>query len=761
MAGHSDGERDTTHFRAIGGESESVYEAIFREVEDAVFFLDVERADDDYTFTYRRNNASHQQRTGLSEDEFRGQTPRELLGDEQGREVAANYRRCVEQRDTIEYEETLTYPGGTSHWQTKLTPLTENGEVTQIVGVARDITEQQERERERRRKNRRFETVLETMSAAVFLKDVDGQYPLMNQACRELFDIDGDDEITGLTDQDLFPPERVQSAQADDRRIIEAEEPIEIEETVPTARGKTVRVTRKSPVYDEEGTVEAICGVSTDITAQKERERELERTQTRLETLNERFELAIDGANLGVWDWDMQTDDVEFNDNWATMLGYEPGEISSRLEEWERRVHPDDVEPVEEALEEHIAGETDYYDTEHRMRTADGDWKWIRDVGKVFERDEDGNPIRAVGIHIDVDERKRAQRALREERDMFAQGPAVLFKWKHEDHWPVEYVSENVEAVLGYTPETLESGELTFAEIVHEDDLERVRRDVETQTDSGAERFSHEPYRVLTADGDVRWVLDNSKNVRDGAEVTHRLGYLVDVTERKEYEQTLERQRNSLEVLNQIVRHDVRNDLQVMLSYGGLLEDHVSDDQEGADHLRQVLEAARNAVDITKTAGDVTEVLLRSEPDRTPVSVRQALQEQVEDIRASHESAIVSVDGTIPAVEVLADDMLESVFRNLLNNAITHNDKEIPEIDVSGTADDETVTVRVADNGPGIPDNQQERIFEKGEKALDSDGTGLGLYLVRTLTDRYGGDISVEENEPDGSVFVVELPRSN
>jgi len=609
-------------FPTDGSESDNVYEAIFREMEDAVFLIDVRRTDDGYEFVFRRNNASHQRRTGLSEDELRGQTPRELLGDEQGAVVAANYRDCVEQRETIEYEETLDLPGGTSHWQTKLTPVVEDGEMNQIVGVARDITGQKHQEEELQRVYRRFETVMETMSAAVFLKDTDGRYLMMNQACRELFNVE-DEEIVGLTDHDITPPEVAERARADDRQVAESGEMIEIEETVPTASGNTTRITRKSPVYDDDGEVSAVCGVSTDITGQKRRERELQR-------LKERLELAVEGANLGIWDWDMHTDEVEFNDQWARMLGHSPDEIEPALDAWEQRVHPDDLDRVKAALRAHIEGETDRYDTEHRMRTADGEWKWIRDIGEIVERNADGEPVRAVGIHLDIDERK-------------------------------------------------------------------------------------------------------------------------------DYERTLERQRDNLEVLNQVVRHDVRNALQLVLAYGDMLEGSV--EEEGEAYLRQILEAGREAVDITQTAGDVTKVLLRSETDRTPVPVRPVLEGQIDDVRANHERAIVAVDGPIPHVEVFADDMLESVFRNLLNNAIVHNDTELPEVTVSVAVDDDVVRFRIADNGPGIRDEHKELIFEEGEKGLDSDGTGLGLYLVQTLVERYGGDVWVEDNEPEGSVFVVELHR--
>lgn len=622
MREDSDAKTDSEGLQPIEDEPGAVYEAIVREMEDAVFLIDVEREGDGYVFTFRRNNASHRRRSGLSEDELRGQTPRELLGDDQGAAVAANYRRCVERNETIEYEERLDLPGGTSHWQTKLTPITDRGEVIRIVGVARDISEQKEKEEELERVYRRFETVHRTMSAAVFLKDSDSRYLMMNEACRELFDAK-DQDVVGLTDDDILPPDVAEKARADDRRVLDDGETIEIEETIPTKTGNTVRLTRKSPVYGDDGSIEGLCGVSTDITEQKQREQELQR-------LKERLELAVEGANLGIWDWDMVTDEVEFNEQWAQMLGHSIDEIESHLHEWERRVHDGDIDRVEKALTAHIDGETALYDTEHRVRTADGDWNWIRDVGKIIEHDENGEPVRAVGIHLDVDERKK-------------------------------------------------------------------------------------------------------------------------------YERTLKRQRDNLEVLNQVVRHDVRNALQPVIAYAGVLREYVDDD-DGDEIRRKILEAGREAVDITQTAGEVTKVLLRSETDRTPIAVRPILEAEVDGMRSSHDRAIIAVEKRLPDAEALADDMLESVFRNLLNNAIVHNDKQLPKVEVSATADDGVVRIRVADNGPGIPDDRKEQIFDEGERSLDSEGTGLGLYLVRTLVDRYGGDVWVEDNDPEGSVFVVELP---
>jgi len=173
------------------------------------------------------------------------------------------------------------------------------------------------------------------------------------------------------------------------------------------------------------------------------------------------------------------------------------------------------------------------------------------------------------------------------------------------------------------------------------------------------------------------------------------------------------------------------------------------------------LNAAREAVDITTSAREVTELLLQAETERTPTNLRHVLQHRIDDAQAGDHNALITTVGGVSNASVLADDMLGSVFRNLLQNAILHNDADVPEIRVSTTGSEDRVRVFIADNGPGIPDERKEEIFDEGERGIDSEGTGLGLYLVRTLVNRYEGNVWVEDNERGGATFVVELPRAD
>ena len=218
----------------------------------------------------------------------------------------------------------------------------------------------------------------------------------------------------------------------------------------------------------------------------------------------------------------------------------------------------------------------------------------------------------------------------------------------------------------------------------------------------------------------------------------------------------LAEQRDDLRLLNQVMRHDIRNDLQLIGAYAELLEDHV--DEEGEEYLEIIKESTESATDLTTTARDLARVMLDVDCEVRSVSLEGVLAQQVEELRSGHPGAVVAIEGSIPDVEVAGNDMLGSVFRNLLSNAIQHSDETPPEVTVSAAERDETVEVRVADNGPGVPDAQKDEIFGRGEKGLESSGAGIGLYLVQSLLDTYGGDVFVEDNGPEGAVFVVELP---
>ncbi|MCC9000353.1 MAG: PAS domain-containing protein, partial [Candidatus Contendobacter sp.] len=153
--------------------------------------------------------------------------------------------------------------------------------------------------------------------------------------------------------------------------------------------------------------------------AQAELERRVEARTAELALANralqqseERLRLVIEATSDGVWDWDLQTDEMFFSDRWYTMLDYAPGEFAAGYASWRDRVHPDDLTPTEATIQANLDGRLSEFSIEYRMRAKSGDWKWINSRGKVIERDAAGNPLRIVGTNVDITARKWTEKAL-------------------------------------------------------------------------------------------------------------------------------------------------------------------------------------------------------------------------------------------------------------------------------------------------------------------------------------------------------------
>ncbi len=152
-------------------------------------------------------------------------------------------------------------------------------------------------------------------------------------------------------------------------------------------------------------------GVSRDITNRKEAEDKLQKNK-------ERLQFVIEATELGMWDWNVQSGEVVFNDRWAEIIGYDMEELKPlSVDTWMKFTRPQDLALSLEVLEKHFIGETEYYDCEIRMKHKDGHWVWVHDKGKVVSWNGEGLPLRMTGTHEDITERKHIEEKLAEYRE--------------------------------------------------------------------------------------------------------------------------------------------------------------------------------------------------------------------------------------------------------------------------------------------------------------------------------------------------------
>ncbi len=172
---------------------------------------------------------------------------------------------------------------------------------------------------------------------------------------------------------------------------------------------------------DAQGQVVRMVGVQTDITARKQIEKALRESE-------ERLQLMFDATQDGFWDWDMEAGTSVRSQGYAAMLGYTLEQLDAESPRWHPRIHPDDYAQANQAFDDHLAGLTPIYTTEHRQRTRTGEWLWVLDRGKVIKRDATGKPLRTVGVQSDITARKHAEEVLRQQTQELAIANAELAK---------------------------------------------------------------------------------------------------------------------------------------------------------------------------------------------------------------------------------------------------------------------------------------------------------------------------------------------
>ena len=301
------------------------------------------------------------------------------------------------------------------------------------------------------------------------------------------------------------------------------------------------------------------------------------------------------------------------------------------------------------------------------------------------------------------------------------------------------------EEALGRTPSILKSGE--HDEAFYQDLWETITAGevwhgvITNETEAGERYVINQTIAPITGpDGEVeRFIAVNHE-----------------ITELKELEQSLRERSEQLGILNRVLRHDIRNDMTVVLGWLEYVADQT--DRDLTSEFDRIQSSADHVVELTTAAGDIVETISSDEePELEPIGLTQILLEEGEKRRETFQDATIELPESPPKVTVAANELLSSVFRNLINNAVQHNDSDEPVVSITMRETDDSVQVRVADNGPGVPDRLKGEIFGDEVKGLESSGTGMGLYLVSTLVELYGGDVWVADDGSTGATVCVEL----
>lgn len=380
-----------------------------------------------------------------------------------------------------------------------------------------------------------FESLIEFSNDAVYVLDPEDDFRLIhvNAAAVKHFGYPREKLLT-LKLRDWDPDYIEKHGQEGWERLKTARFAI-IESTHRLADGRVVPVEVSANYIQYKGK-EYAGGYFRDISARKKTEAALRESQ-------ERYELALRGAELGTWDWNVKTGKTSFNRRWAEMLGYRVEDLAPDVSTWEKLVHPEDMPEAKKKLENHFNGYTSFYTVEHRLKTRTGEWLWVLASGSVFERDTDGKPVRAVGIHLDIDDRKRAERLAQEQRatieGILNSVPQAVF-WKDRES---RYLGCNRvfadDAGLGSPQKVIGKTDFNLPWSSREASG-YVADDLQVITSKQAKPIIIES--ITLADGSQRWIQTSKTPLfADDGHVFGVLGVYEDITERKQAQEALKR----------------------------------------------------------------------------------------------------------------------------------------------------------------------------------------------------------------------------
>jgi len=283
--------------------------------------------------------------------------------------------------------------------------LNVTGEVIQLLGTVLDITERYQAEAALQTSEQKYRNLVETSQDMIWSVDSQGHYTFVNQAAKQIYGYEPA-EMLGCLFTDFVASKQKPQELAVFQELIKTGSISQYETTHLTKNGRAVNLMFNAITQqDKQGNVVEITGTTSDISYRLE-------AQKALRLSEERFALAVAGANDGIWDWDLQSGEIYFSPRWKSLLGYADDELANTYETWEQSIHPEDLERVKSTLNTYLEGRSSSYKVEYRAHCQDNTYRWMLVRGSAL-RDEEGKPYRLSGSKTDITQRKHTEEALR------------------------------------------------------------------------------------------------------------------------------------------------------------------------------------------------------------------------------------------------------------------------------------------------------------------------------------------------------------
>lgn len=487
----------------------------------------------------------------------------------------------------------------------------------------------------------------------------------------------------------------------------------------------------------------------------------------KLQESEERFAIAVNGTDVGIWDWRMFPYSVYFSPRFREMLGWTTENEPQDFEAWMKMIHPLDADRVSSAMTKHFV-EHEPFDIEYRIDVA-GEYRWFHSKGSAIW-DAQGKPVRMAGSLADITEKVHAEENLSR---YFSLSTDLMCMVDMQGHFKV--VNPAFSQVTGYSETELM--ERTFSDLLHPDDREKTAEVFEEILSGG--RASGFENRYICKDGSIVWLSWNSV-IMDSETV---FGLARDITEKRltaeklrEYSEQLRRSNRELEDFATVASHDLQEPLRKVQAFRDRLLIKCGNQLD--EQARDYLDRMRDAVDRMKTL--ITDLLAfsRISSRANPYTIVD-LEDTAKGVLSDLEVLIASCNAEVicenlPQVE--ADPMqMRQLLQNLIGNALKFRKPDsTPKVVIRACAahrqtnmeeavhdGGDAYEIVVEDNGIGFDEAYSDKIFKVFQRLHgrgEFEGTGIGLAICRKIVERHGGTIQARSTLGEGSKFIFSLP---
>ena len=573
--------------------------------------------------------------------------------------------------------------------------------------------------------------------------------------------------------------------------VIKNGKPFDKEYKILTAKTNKLLVLQGNGkvITDDEGNAVTLMGTIQNITNRKNIELDLKNSK-------ERLELALQGSNDGIFDWNIATDELYFSPRWKSIIGYEDHEIENKTGVWQQFLHPDDKTRTLKNVSDFISGNVKRYQIEFRMLHKNGNW--VNILSRAFLlKDEEGSPLRLVGVHTDVTELRNKEKQLKEVNRKLDN--ARLLALENEERYRIlsdstnegVFISEN-DLCIGQNRAAGELFGYTDEEAIGKPLIRHIAPPFRELVVKNAEKSYSKAYEIVAVkrNGITFPCEIQSKRMRINdkdfqitvfRDLSERKAALLEIRKSKEKlenqnielkkaKEKAEQNDNLKSAFLANISHEIRTPLNGILGFAQILNSGSIEEGELKYFSEIIMNSGKHLLHLIDDVIEISKIdagIIKLEYES--VDVHKVLNElflifnsRINELQSKKIDLIISKESNDDSFYFQTDKTkFKQVFFNLLDNAVKYTEKG--HIKFGYHTDVEKIVFFVEDTGTGIPADKKDQVFLRfirGEDHVKDKirGTGLGLAISKAIVNKMNGSVDLASEVGVGSVFSFSLP---